>query len=176
MLEILFFWAWFTLAFTYNIKSSKWLCHLCFLKSGYSVDKGIWTIYLHRKCLCRGGWVFTSSLFFCICIFLSYSLSFPVFASGLHDLLAPDLTIANEWWVLHYWQNRDFILFPPVSVIVALNKNVTIMLFFFFLLVCARRTYCETDIDPAHRKLSQLQAVVGYLTGKEPDLDCELTV
>ncbi|KAM8739879.1 voltage-dependent calcium channel subunit alpha-2/delta-4 isoform 3-T3 [Acanthopagrus schlegelii] len=50
---------------------------------------------------------------------------------GLHDLLAPDLTIANEW------------------------------------------TYCETDIDPAHRKLSQLQAVVGYLTGKEPDLDCD---
>ncbi|XP_032360672.1 voltage-dependent calcium channel subunit alpha-2/delta-4 isoform X2 [Etheostoma spectabile] len=51
---------------------------------------------------------------------------------GLHDLLAPDLTIANEW------------------------------------------TYCETDIDPAHRKLSQLQAVVRYLTGKEPDLECDM--
>ncbi|XP_044198970.1 voltage-dependent calcium channel subunit alpha-2/delta-4 [Thunnus albacares] len=50
---------------------------------------------------------------------------------GLHDLQAPDLTIANEW------------------------------------------TYCETDIDPAHRKLSQLQAVVRYLTGKEPDLECD---
>ncbi|XP_031169234.1 voltage-dependent calcium channel subunit alpha-2/delta-4 isoform X5 [Sander lucioperca] len=50
---------------------------------------------------------------------------------GLHDLMAPDLTIANEW------------------------------------------TYCETDIDPAHRKLSQLQAVVRYLTGKEPDLECD---
>uniref|UniRef100_A0A3Q1G682 Calcium voltage-gated channel auxiliary subunit alpha2delta 4 n=1 Tax=Acanthochromis polyacanthus TaxID=80966 RepID=A0A3Q1G682_9TELE len=50
---------------------------------------------------------------------------------GLHDLLAPDLTIANEW------------------------------------------TYCETDIDPAHRKLNQLQAVVRYLTGKEPDLECD---
>ncbi|XP_060885459.1 voltage-dependent calcium channel subunit alpha-2/delta-4 isoform X2 [Labrus mixtus] len=34
-------------------------------------------------------------------------------------------------------------------------------------------TYCETDIDPDHRKLSQLQAVVKYLTGKEPDLDCD---
>lgn len=34
-------------------------------------------------------------------------------------------------------------------------------------------TYCETDIDPAHRKLSQLQAVVLYLTGKEPDLECD---
>ncbi|KAF7652627.1 hypothetical protein LDENG_00094100 [Lucifuga dentata] len=50
---------------------------------------------------------------------------------GLHDLLAPDLTIASEW------------------------------------------TYCETDIDPAHRKLSQMQAVVRYLTGKEPDLECK---
>ncbi|XP_076015075.1 voltage-dependent calcium channel subunit alpha-2/delta-4 isoform X2 [Genypterus blacodes] len=35
-------------------------------------------------------------------------------------------------------------------------------------------TYCETDIDPAHRKLSQLQAVELYLTGKEPDLDCDI--
>lgn len=35
------------------------------------------------------------------------------------------------------------------------------------------RTYCETDIDPHHRKLTQLQAVVRYLTGKEPDLECE---
>ncbi|XP_061618113.1 voltage-dependent calcium channel subunit alpha-2/delta-4 isoform X1 [Phyllopteryx taeniolatus] len=51
---------------------------------------------------------------------------------GLHDLLAPDLTIASEW------------------------------------------TYCETDIDPAHRKLSQLQAVVRYLTGKESDLKCDV--
>uniref|UniRef100_A0A669BVT3 Calcium voltage-gated channel auxiliary subunit alpha2delta 4 n=1 Tax=Oreochromis niloticus TaxID=8128 RepID=A0A669BVT3_ORENI len=51
---------------------------------------------------------------------------------GLHDLLAPDLTIANEW------------------------------------------TYCETDIDPAHRKLSQLQAVERYLTGKEPGLECDM--
>ncbi|XP_054862487.1 voltage-dependent calcium channel subunit alpha-2/delta-4 isoform X1 [Amphiprion ocellaris] len=51
---------------------------------------------------------------------------------GLHDLLAPDLTIASEW------------------------------------------TYCETDIDPAHRKLNQLQAVVRYLTGKEPDLECDV--
>nr|XP_043878240.1 voltage-dependent calcium channel subunit alpha-2/delta-4 isoform X2 [Solea senegalensis] len=51
---------------------------------------------------------------------------------GLHDLLTPDLTIANEW------------------------------------------TYCETDIDPAHRKLSQLEAVVQYLTGKELDLECDM--
>ncbi|KAK7878685.1 hypothetical protein WMY93_030521 [Mugilogobius chulae] len=34
-------------------------------------------------------------------------------------------------------------------------------------------TYCETDIDPAHRKLTQLQAVLLYLTGKEPDLECD---
>uniref|UniRef100_A0A8C2GD89 Calcium channel, voltage-dependent, alpha 2/delta subunit 4b n=1 Tax=Cyprinus carpio TaxID=7962 RepID=A0A8C2GD89_CYPCA len=34
-------------------------------------------------------------------------------------------------------------------------------------------TYCETDIDPHHRKLTQLQAVVRYLTGKEPDLECD---
>lgn len=39
--------------------------------------------------------------------------------------------------------------------------------------VCACRTYCETDIDPAHRKLSQLQAVLRYLTGKEPDMQCK---
>ncbi|GAA6101274.1 voltage-dependent calcium channel subunit alpha-2/delta-4 isoform X1 [Tachysurus ichikawai] len=34
-------------------------------------------------------------------------------------------------------------------------------------------TYCETDIDPQHRKLTQIQAVVRYLTGKEPDLECD---
>lgn len=42
--------------------------------------------------------------------------------------------------------------------------------------MCPRRTYCETDIDPAHRKLSQLQAVVQYLTGKEPHLECKWTL
>uniref|UniRef100_A0A669E5M9 Calcium voltage-gated channel auxiliary subunit alpha2delta 4 n=1 Tax=Oreochromis niloticus TaxID=8128 RepID=A0A669E5M9_ORENI len=31
-----------------------------------------------------------------------------------------------------------------------------------------------TDIDPAHRKLSQLQAVERYLTGKEPGLECDM--
>lgn len=34
------------------------------------------------------------------------------------------------------------------------------------------RTYCETDIDPDHRKFTQFQAVVRYLQGKEPDLEC----
>lgn len=42
--------------------------------------------------------------------------------------------------------------------------------------LCVCRTYCETDIDPAHRKLSQLQAVTGYLTGKEPELDCKCSL
>uniref|UniRef100_H2L530 VWFA domain-containing protein n=1 Tax=Oryzias latipes TaxID=8090 RepID=H2L530_ORYLA len=35
------------------------------------------------------------------------------------------------------------------------------------------RTYCETDIDPDHRKYTQFQAVVRYLQGKEPDLECD---
>ncbi|XP_028440158.1 voltage-dependent calcium channel subunit alpha-2/delta-4 isoform X2 [Perca flavescens] len=34
-------------------------------------------------------------------------------------------------------------------------------------------TYCETDIDPSHRKYSQLQAAIRYLLGKEPDLQCD---
>ncbi|XP_055078648.1 voltage-dependent calcium channel subunit alpha-2/delta-4-like [Periophthalmus magnuspinnatus] len=34
-------------------------------------------------------------------------------------------------------------------------------------------TYCETDIDPDHRKYSQLQAAIRYLLGKEPDLECD---
>ncbi|XP_061578176.1 voltage-dependent calcium channel subunit alpha-2/delta-4-like isoform X4 [Cololabis saira] len=34
-------------------------------------------------------------------------------------------------------------------------------------------TYCETDIDPAHRKYTQIQAVIRYLQGKEPDLECD---
>ncbi|XP_031754467.1 voltage-dependent calcium channel subunit alpha-2/delta-4 isoform X4 [Xenopus tropicalis] len=50
---------------------------------------------------------------------------------GLHDLLHPDLTVANEW------------------------------------------IYCVTDIDPDHRKLSQLQAVKKFLTGEDPDLECD---
>ncbi|XP_038623665.1 voltage-dependent calcium channel subunit alpha-2/delta-4 [Tachyglossus aculeatus] len=50
---------------------------------------------------------------------------------GLHDLLQPDVTLANEW------------------------------------------IYCITDIDPGHRKLSQLEAVIRFLTGQEPDLQCD---
>uniref|UniRef100_UPI0037E861C9 voltage-dependent calcium channel subunit alpha-2/delta-4 n=1 Tax=Semicossyphus pulcher TaxID=241346 RepID=UPI0037E861C9 len=42
------------------------------------------------------------------------------------------------------------------------------------LTIASEWTYCETDIDPDHRKLSQLQAVVKYLTGKEPDLECDV--
>lgn len=34
------------------------------------------------------------------------------------------------------------------------------------------RTYCETDVDPSHRKYSQLQAAIRYLQGQEPDLEC----
>ncbi|XP_029455755.1 voltage-dependent calcium channel subunit alpha-2/delta-4 isoform X2 [Rhinatrema bivittatum] len=50
---------------------------------------------------------------------------------GLHDLLQPELTLANEW------------------------------------------IYCITDIDPDHRKLTQLQAMTRFLTGEEPDLECD---
>nr|XP_046210767.1 voltage-dependent calcium channel subunit alpha-2/delta-4-like isoform X1 [Oncorhynchus gorbuscha] len=39
--------------------------------------------------------------------------------------------------------------------------------------IAAEWTYCETDIDPHHRKYSQLQAVIHYLQGKEPDLECD---
>lgn len=41
--------------------------------------------------------------------------------------------------------------------------------------LCPFRTYCETDIDPSHRKYSQLQAAIRYLLGKEPDLECKKT-
>ncbi|ELV13209.1 Voltage-dependent calcium channel subunit alpha-2/delta-4 [Tupaia chinensis] len=50
---------------------------------------------------------------------------------GLHDLLHPDLTVANDW------------------------------------------IYCITDIDPDHRKLSQLEAMVRFLTGQDSDLECD---
>uniref|UniRef100_H9HA13 Calcium voltage-gated channel auxiliary subunit alpha2delta 4 n=1 Tax=Nomascus leucogenys TaxID=61853 RepID=H9HA13_NOMLE len=33
--------------------------------------------------------------------------------------------------------------------------------------------YCITDIDPDHRKLSQLEAVIRFLTRKDPDLECD---
>ncbi|XP_041592870.1 voltage-dependent calcium channel subunit alpha-2/delta-4 [Vulpes lagopus] len=33
--------------------------------------------------------------------------------------------------------------------------------------------YCITDIDPDHRKLSQLEAMVRFLTGQDPDLECD---
>lgn len=34
------------------------------------------------------------------------------------------------------------------------------------------RIYCITDIDPDHRKLSQLEAMLRFLTGEDPDLEC----
>uniref|UniRef100_A0A670JKV3 Calcium voltage-gated channel auxiliary subunit alpha2delta 4 n=1 Tax=Podarcis muralis TaxID=64176 RepID=A0A670JKV3_PODMU len=36
------------------------------------------------------------------------------------------------------------------------------------------RIYCITDIDPDHRKLNQLEAVIRFLTGEEADLECDL--
>ncbi|XP_013870406.1 voltage-dependent calcium channel subunit alpha-2/delta-4 [Austrofundulus limnaeus] len=39
--------------------------------------------------------------------------------------------------------------------------------------IASEWTYCETDIDPAHRKFSQFQAAIRYLLGKEPDLECD---
>ncbi|XP_036920679.1 voltage-dependent calcium channel subunit alpha-2/delta-4 isoform X3 [Sturnira hondurensis] len=33
--------------------------------------------------------------------------------------------------------------------------------------------YCVTDIDPDHRKLSQLEAMVHFLIGQDPDLECD---
>ncbi|KAJ8791349.1 hypothetical protein J1605_004296 [Eschrichtius robustus] len=33
--------------------------------------------------------------------------------------------------------------------------------------------YCVTDIDPEHRKLSQLEAVVRFLTRRDPALECD---
>ncbi|XP_020559423.1 voltage-dependent calcium channel subunit alpha-2/delta-4 isoform X3 [Oryzias latipes] len=39
--------------------------------------------------------------------------------------------------------------------------------------IASEWTYCETDIDPDHRKYTQFQAVVRYLQGKEPDLECD---
>ncbi|XP_062316943.1 voltage-dependent calcium channel subunit alpha-2/delta-4 isoform X1 [Osmerus eperlanus] len=39
--------------------------------------------------------------------------------------------------------------------------------------IAAEWTYCETDIDPHHRKYTQLQAAIRYLQGKEPDLECD---
>lgn len=61
---------------------------------------------------------------------------------------------------------------PFPSRVSVLPENVTSGVLLF---PRAVRTYCETDIDPAHRKLSQLQAAVRYLTGKEPDLECKRT-
>uniref|UniRef100_A0A3Q3ATZ8 Calcium voltage-gated channel auxiliary subunit alpha2delta 4 n=1 Tax=Kryptolebias marmoratus TaxID=37003 RepID=A0A3Q3ATZ8_KRYMA len=41
------------------------------------------------------------------------------------------------------------------------------------LTIASEWTYCETDLNPAHRKLSQLQAISKYLTGKEANLKCD---
>ncbi|KAK4831768.1 hypothetical protein QYF61_018994, partial [Mycteria americana] len=70
------------------------------------------------------------SLYLPVCYLTEYSMYDLV--SGLHDLLQPDLSLANEW------------------------------------------IYCITDIDPDHRKLSQLEAVIRFLTGEEPDLEWHL--
>ncbi|XP_021105457.1 voltage-dependent calcium channel subunit alpha-2/delta-4 [Heterocephalus glaber] len=33
--------------------------------------------------------------------------------------------------------------------------------------------YCLTDIDPDHRKLSQLEAMIRFLKGEDPELECD---
>ncbi|ETE62488.1 Voltage-dependent calcium channel subunit alpha-2/delta-3, partial [Ophiophagus hannah] len=35
------------------------------------------------------------------------------------------------------------------------------------------RSYCNTDVHPEHRQMTQLKAIKNYLTGKEPLLPCE---
>nr|XP_003410807.1 voltage-dependent calcium channel subunit alpha-2/delta-4 [Loxodonta africana] len=39
--------------------------------------------------------------------------------------------------------------------------------------VASEWIYCITDIDPDHRKLSQLEAMVNFLTGEDADLECD---
>uniref|UniRef100_A0A8C1XLP7 Calcium channel, voltage-dependent, alpha 2/delta subunit 4b n=1 Tax=Cyprinus carpio TaxID=7962 RepID=A0A8C1XLP7_CYPCA len=61
----------------------------------------------------------------------------------------------------------------PFSFGMVLTRGHGQYMFFGNVSVEEGETYCETDIDPHHRKLTQLQAVVRYLTGKEPDLECD---
>ncbi|XP_037551809.1 voltage-dependent calcium channel subunit alpha-2/delta-4 [Nematolebias whitei] len=104
-----------------------------FLDVRSSVDKGRRVIFL------RNDYFYTviNETPFSLGIVLSRGYGQYIFTGnvsveeGLHDLLTPDLNIANEW------------------------------------------TYCETDLNPAHHKLSQLQAIVKYLTGKEANLKCD---
>lgn len=39
-----------------------------------------------------------------------------------------------------------------------------------------RRSYCNTDLHPEHRQMTQLEAIKRYLTGKEPLLQCKYFV
>lgn len=83
--------------------------------------------------------------------------------AGLHDLTSPDLNIASEWYVC-VRTGRISCVFPACLGAGVASVSLGSVSF---------RTYCETDIDPSHRKYSQLQAAIRYLLGKEPDLECK---
>lgn len=60
------------------------------------------------------------------------------------------------------------------------SRSICVMMVISFclfglLLPYPHRIYCITDIDPDHRKLSQLEAVIRFLTGEEPDLECKFS-
>eukprot|EP00062_Callorhinchus_milii_P013315 gi/632961306/ref/XP_007896685.1/ PREDICTED: voltage-dependent calcium channel subunit alpha-2/delta-4 [Callorhinchus milii] len=97
------------------------------------VDKGKRVLFLTNDYF----YIHIADTPFSLCVVLSRGHGEYIFVGnvsveeGLHDLLQPDVSLADEW------------------------------------------IYCVTDIDPDHRKLSQLEAVTRYLTGEDPDLDCD---
>lgn len=81
--------------------------------------------------------------------------------SGLHDLLHPDLRLASDWYAgsCRAWgagNGRGKVGFSKVT-----------------LPLPGSRSYCVTDSDTDHRKLSQLEAMVRFLSGEDADLECE---
>lgn len=81
--------------------------------------------------------------------------------SGLHDLLHPDLRLASDWYAgsCQAWgagNGKGKVGFSEVT-----------------LPLPGSRSYCVTDTDADHRKLSQLEAMVHFLSGEDVDLECE---
>lgn len=50
--------------------------------------------------------------------------------------------------------------------------HINVLMFLQYVL----RSYCNTDLHPEHRQMTQLEAIKRYLTGKEPLLQCKCFV
>lgn len=115
--------------------------------------------------------------FFCSQSGLTHIAHAPLLFRSLHHIVIVHIaTLLDFEWEQHAAAAKSLQHKVPSWIFVCsyyFLEHLPDWVFFPLASPLPTRIYCITDIDPDHRKLSQLEAVIRFLTGEEPDLECE---